>query len=160
VCVNINNFFPFLFSSNLLVRNKRKIKIWTLDNYNVFVNRTMFTELFIYFPFIIGLIKMISLVLINFYLCQWHNIYRTIYNIYFCISWNLYNPTNWAKSASTPSEPSLKLHNDSSLPYEDISLYRRLVGRFLYLNTIRLNITFITQQLRQFLTAYTYPNSL
>jgi hypothetical protein len=52
-----------------------------------------------------------------------------------------------SKPVSTPSDPSIKLHNDSSLPYDDIPFYRRLVGRLLYLNTTRPDITFITQQL-------------
>jgi hypothetical protein len=52
-----------------------------------------------------------------------------------------------SKPVSTPSDPSIKLHNDSSPLYVDISSYRRLVGRLLYLNTTRPNITFITQQL-------------
>jgi len=56
------------------------------------------------------------------------------------------------KPVSTPSDPSIKLHNDSSLPYDDIPSYRRLVGRLLYLNTTRPDITFITQQLSQFLS--------
>jgi hypothetical protein len=52
----------------------------------------------------------------------------------------------------TPSDSSLKLHADSSAPFEDIPAYRRLVGRLLYLNNTRPNITFITQQLSQFLS--------
>nr|ABD32757.1 Integrase, catalytic region [Medicago truncatula] len=57
-----------------------------------------------------------------------------------------------SKPVSTPSDRSIKLHNDSSPLYEDISSYRRLIGRLLYLNTTRPDITFITQQLSQFLT--------
>jgi len=57
-----------------------------------------------------------------------------------------------SKPVSTPSNSSLKLHDDSSPPYEDIPSYRRLIGRLLYLNTTRLDITFITQQLSQFLS--------
>jgi len=58
----------------------------------------------------------------------------------------------YSKPVSTPSDPSVKLHHDSSPPYEDTSSYRRLIGRLLYLNTTRPDITFITQQLSQFLT--------
>jgi hypothetical protein len=57
-----------------------------------------------------------------------------------------------SKPVSTPSDPSIKLHNDASPPYEDISSYRRLVGRLLYLTTTRPDITFVTQQLSQFLS--------
>jgi len=57
-----------------------------------------------------------------------------------------------SKPVSTPSDASLKLHNDSSPPYEDIPSYRRLIGRLLYLNSTRPDITFITQQLSQFLS--------
>ena len=57
-----------------------------------------------------------------------------------------------SKPVSTPSDPSIKLHHDSSLPYDDIPSYRRLVGILLYLNTTRPDITFITQQISQFLS--------
>jgi hypothetical protein len=60
-----------------------------------------------------------------------------------------------AKPANTPCDPSVKLYNDDSVPYHDISAYRRLVGRLLYLNATRPDITFITQQLSQFLSAPT-----
>ncbi|KAK2387257.1 putative mitochondrial protein [Trifolium repens] len=60
-----------------------------------------------------------------------------------------------AKPASTPSDPSVKLYLDDSPPYADISSYRRLVGRLLYLNATHPDITFITQQLSQFLSAPT-----
>jgi hypothetical protein len=59
------------------------------------------------------------------------------------------------KPANTPSDPSIKLHNDSSAPYHDIPSYRRLIGRLLYLNTTRPDITFMTQQLSQFLSKST-----
>lgn len=63
-----------------------------------------------------------------------------------------------SKPVSTPSDPSIKLHNDSSIPYEDIPSYRRLIGRLLYLNTTRPDITFITQQLSQFLSKPTHTH--
>lgn len=62
------------------------------------------------------------------------------------------------KPASTPSDPSIKLHKDGALPYEDISSYRRLIGILLYLNTTRPDITYITQQLSQFLFAPTHTH--
>jgi len=52
-----------------------------------------------------------------------------------------------SKLVSTPSDPSVKLHNDTSPLFIDISTYRRLIGRLIYLNTTRSDITFITQQL-------------
>jgi hypothetical protein len=55
------------------------------------------------------------------------------------------------KPVSTPSDPSTKLHNDAGQPYPDIPSYRRLIGRLIYLTTTRPDITFITQQLSQFL---------
>jgi hypothetical protein len=57
-----------------------------------------------------------------------------------------------SKHVSTPSDPSIKLRHDSSLPCDDIPSYRKLVGRLLYLTTTRPDITFITQQLSQFLS--------
>lgn len=57
-----------------------------------------------------------------------------------------------SKPVSTPSDPSIKLYNNHYPLYTDIPAYRRLVGRLLYLNATRPDITFITQQLSQFLT--------
>jgi hypothetical protein len=56
-----------------------------------------------------------------------------------------------SKPASTPLDPSIKLHNDDGKPYEDISQYRRLVGKLLYLTNTRPDIAYATQQLSQFL---------
>ena len=57
-----------------------------------------------------------------------------------------------SKPVSTPFDPSFKLHSDSSAAFTDVSAYRRLIGRLIYLNTTRPDITFITQQLSQFLS--------
>ena len=57
-----------------------------------------------------------------------------------------------SKPVSTPFDPSIKLHQDKSAAYTDISTYRRLIGRLLYLTTTRPYITFIVQQLSQFLS--------
>ncbi|MCI03083.1 copia protein, partial [Trifolium medium] len=57
-----------------------------------------------------------------------------------------------SKPVSTPSDASIKLHVDNGPLYDDVSAYRRLVGRLLYLTTTRPDITFITQQLSQFLS--------
>ena len=76
----------------------------------------------------------------------------------YCLDLLADSGTIGCKPACTPSDPSLKLHNDGALPYEDISSYRRLVGRLLYLNTTRPDITYITQQLSQFLSAPTHTH--
>jgi len=52
-----------------------------------------------------------------------------------------------SKPISTPSEPSCKLHQDSSAPYVDVPSYRRSIGRLIYLTNTRPYITFPTQQL-------------
>ncbi|XP_058746738.1 uncharacterized mitochondrial protein AtMg00810-like [Vicia villosa] len=57
-----------------------------------------------------------------------------------------------SKPASTPSDPSIKLCFDDAKHFPDIPAYRRLVGCLIYLNTMRPDITFITQQLSQFLS--------
>jgi hypothetical protein len=57
-----------------------------------------------------------------------------------------------SKPASTPLDPAVKLHNDDSKPYTDISQYRRLIGKLLYLTNTRPDICFATQQLSQFLS--------
>ncbi|GAU39942.1 hypothetical protein TSUD_149520 [Trifolium subterraneum] len=56
-----------------------------------------------------------------------------------------------SKLASTPLDPSIKLHNDNGKPFEDISLYRRLIGKLLYLTNTRPDIAYAIQQLSQFL---------
>jgi hypothetical protein len=60
-----------------------------------------------------------------------------------------------SKLVSTPLDPSIKLHQDNGEPYEDITQYRRLIGRLLYLTTTRPDITLATQHLSQFLNAPT-----
>lgn len=60
-----------------------------------------------------------------------------------------------SKPASTPLDTSTKLHQDNIKPFADVSCYRRLIGRLLYLNTTRPDITLATQQLSQFLNAPT-----
>ncbi|CAJ2647171.1 unnamed protein product [Trifolium pratense] len=60
-----------------------------------------------------------------------------------------------SKPVSTPLDPFVKLHKDNGEPHIDITEYRRLIGRLLYLNTTRPDITLATQQLSQFLNAPT-----
>lgn len=50
-----------------------------------------------------------------------------------------------SKPMKTPHVPSVKLHQDSSKPFEDILMYRRLIRKILYLTIIRLDIAFVTQ---------------
>ncbi|GAU41219.1 hypothetical protein TSUD_128950 [Trifolium subterraneum] len=56
-----------------------------------------------------------------------------------------------SKPAITPLDPSVKLHQDNGETYADISSYRRLIGKLLYLTNTRPDISFATQQLSQFL---------
>jgi hypothetical protein len=56
-----------------------------------------------------------------------------------------------SKPASTPLDPSIKLHNDDGKVFDDVGLYRRLVGKLLYLTNTRPDIAFATQQLSQFM---------
>jgi hypothetical protein len=62
-----------------------------------------------------------------------------------------------AKPSSTPYDPSLKLHDSESPPYNDPYAYRRLIGRLLYLTNTRPDITFAVQQLSQFVSS---PNEV
>jgi len=59
------------------------------------------------------------------------------------------------KPASTPLDPSTRLYQDGGSPYPGITAYRRLVGRLLYLTTTRPDISFATQQLKQFMSSPT-----
>jgi hypothetical protein len=56
-----------------------------------------------------------------------------------------------SKPTVTPLDPSAKLHQDKGKLYEDVSSYRRLIGKLLYLTNTRPDISFATQQLSQFL---------
>ncbi|KAK6131551.1 hypothetical protein DH2020_034721 [Rehmannia glutinosa] len=59
------------------------------------------------------------------------------------------------KPASTPLPPGLKLMATSGTPLLDPDRYRRLVGRLLYLNMTRPDITYSVQHLSQFVTSPT-----
>jgi hypothetical protein len=61
------------------------------------------------------------------------------------------------KPSSIPMDPSHRLHQDDSTPHENITEYRTLVGKLLYLTSTRPDIAFPVQQLSQFLDA---PTSL
>jgi hypothetical protein len=56
-----------------------------------------------------------------------------------------------SKPTITPLDPSAKLHQDEGKLYEDVSSYRRVIGKLLYLTNTRPDISFATQQLSQFL---------
>jgi hypothetical protein len=56
-----------------------------------------------------------------------------------------------SKPVTTPLDPAVKLHNDAGKPFEDISQYRRLIVKLLYLTHTRPDIAYATQQLSQFL---------
>ncbi|KAL2232565.1 UNVERIFIED_CONTAM: Retrovirus-related Pol polyprotein from transposon RE1 [Sesamum indicum] len=56
-----------------------------------------------------------------------------------------------AKVAPTPLPPGLKLSIDSGSLLSDLSSYRRLIGRLLYLRFTRPDVSFAVQQLSQFL---------
>ena len=53
------------------------------------------------------------------------------------------------KPVSTPYDLSLKLHCTESDIFQDITQYRRLIGRLIYLTTTRPDIAFVVQQLSQ-----------
>ncbi|GAU29576.1 hypothetical protein TSUD_153260 [Trifolium subterraneum] len=55
------------------------------------------------------------------------------------------------KPSSVPMDPGHKLHHDDSTPHQDITGYRTLVGKLLYLTNTRPDIAFPVQQLCQFL---------
>ncbi|XP_019057522.1 PREDICTED: uncharacterized protein LOC109116481, partial [Tarenaya hassleriana] len=59
------------------------------------------------------------------------------------------------KPVSTPLDANTHLSKDAGTPLEDITSYRRLVGRLLYLTITRPDITFATHKLSQFLSAPT-----
>jgi len=57
------------------------------------------------------------------------------------------------KPAPTPSDPSIKLHADEGGLLQDPSSFERLIGRLLYLTNTRPDISFIVQQLSQFISS-------
>jgi hypothetical protein len=64
------------------------------------------------------------------------------------------------KPTSTPIDPSTKLLIDDGELHSDPTLYRRLIGRLLYLTNTRPNLSFIVQQLSQFVSAPRHPHMM
>lgn len=56
-----------------------------------------------------------------------------------------------SKPSKTPYDHSLKLDCIDSSLFEDESQYRWLIGRLIYLSTIRPKIRFVVQQLSQYI---------
>ncbi|XP_057425882.1 secreted RxLR effector protein 161-like [Lotus japonicus] len=63
-----------------------------------------------------------------------------------------------AQPAALPMQPDLKLNSTDGDLLPDVTQYRRLVGRFLYLTLSRPNITLCVQKLSQFLTQPRAPH--
>ncbi|XP_028806858.1 uncharacterized protein LOC114761610 [Neltuma alba] len=57
------------------------------------------------------------------------------------------------KPASTPMDPHLKLSKDKGSLLDNPLSYRKLIGKLQYLTTTRPNLSFVTQQLSQFMSA-------
>jgi hypothetical protein len=69
----------------------------------------------------------------------------------YCLDLLTTTGTLGCKPSSVPMDPSNRLHHDDSEPYEQVSEYRALVGKLLYLTSTRPDIAFPVQQLSQFL---------
>lgn len=57
-----------------------------------------------------------------------------------------------SKPSKTPYDPSIKLHCPDSPPPKDESQYRRLISKLLYLTTTQPDISFVFQQLSQYIS--------
>lgn len=57
-----------------------------------------------------------------------------------------------SKPLTNPYNPSLQLHSTTSLPYSDSTQYRRLIAQLIYLTITRPDISFVVQQLNQFVS--------
>ncbi|PNY00882.1 putative copia-type protein [Trifolium pratense] len=73
----------------------------------------------------------------------------------YCLELLTETSTLGCKPSSIPMDPSNRLHHDDSEPHHDITEYRVLVGKLLYLTSTRPDIAFPVQQLSQFLDAPT-----
>ncbi|MCH84454.1 retrovirus-related Pol polyprotein from transposon TNT 1-94, partial [Trifolium medium] len=75
----------------------------------------------------------------------------------YCLDLLTETGTLGCKPSSVPMDPSHRLYHDDSLPHDNVTEYRALVGKLLYLTSTRPDIAFPVQQLSQFLDA---PTSL
>ncbi|CAJ2657635.1 unnamed protein product [Trifolium pratense] len=73
----------------------------------------------------------------------------------YCLDLLTETGTLGCKPSSVPMDPSNRLHHDDSEPHPNITEYRALVGKLLYLTSTRPDIAFPVQQLSQFLDAPT-----
>lgn len=62
------------------------------------------------------------------------------------------------KPSSVPMEPNLKLSRDSGDPVEDAELYKRLVGKLMYLTFTRPDITYVVHKLCQYTASPRVPH--
>lgn len=60
-----------------------------------------------------------------------------------------------AKPVSTPMIKGTKLSQQGGEPLQDPNIYRRLIGRLIYLTNTRLDISYSAQQLSQFMSSPT-----
>ena len=63
-----------------------------------------------------------------------------------------------SKPVSTPMEPSAKFNNSIGEPVSDVSRYRRLIGKLLYLTLTRPDICYSVHKLSQFLSSPKAPH--
>lgn len=62
------------------------------------------------------------------------------------------------KAASTPMEANVKLSMDEGVDLPDVSLYRRLLGKLLYLTLTRPDISYVVGRLSQFISRPKLPH--
>lgn len=58
-----------------------------------------------------------------------------------------------AKPTNTPTDPRTNLFDSIGEEFQDPSQYRRLIGRLIYLNITRFDISFVVQKLSQFMSS-------
>lgn len=63
-----------------------------------------------------------------------------------------------SKPTNTPMDPRVNLHGDMGDVYDDPSRYRRLIGRLLYFNITRPDISFAFQKLSQYVSSPRVPH--